>query len=112
MIELKRLKLINWHNFENVTFDCARLTYMIGVNAVGKTTILDAMCYALYGKTSGDRTGSHMRSDYASTAQKTEVIFDFRIGDKTYRATRSPEQTIDKKRGKGQTRAAMQASLS
>ena len=34
MIELKRLKLINWHNFENVTFDCARLTYMIGVNAV------------------------------------------------------------------------------
>ena len=37
MIELKRLKLINWHNFENVTFDCARLTYMIGVNAVGKT---------------------------------------------------------------------------
>ena len=43
MIELKRLKLINWHNFENVTFDCARLTYMIGVNAVGKTTILDAI---------------------------------------------------------------------
>ena len=43
MIELKRLKLINWHNFENVTFDCARLTYMIGVNAVGKTTILDAL---------------------------------------------------------------------
>ena len=36
MIELKRLKLINWHNFENTTFDCARLTYMIGVNAVGK----------------------------------------------------------------------------
>ena len=35
MIELKRLKLINWHNFENTTFDCARLTYMIGVNAVG-----------------------------------------------------------------------------
>ena len=45
MIELKRLKLINWHNFENVTFDCARLTYMIGVNAVGKTTILDAIRY-------------------------------------------------------------------
>jgi len=29
MIELKRLKLVNWHNFENVTFDCARLTYMM-----------------------------------------------------------------------------------
>ena len=47
MIELKRLKLINWHNFENVTFDCARLTYMIGVNAEGKTTILDAIRYCL-----------------------------------------------------------------
>ena len=47
MIELKRLKLINWHNFENVTFDCARLTYMIGVNAVGKTTVLDAIRYCL-----------------------------------------------------------------
>ena len=47
MIELKRLKLINWHNFENTTFDCARLTYMIGVNAVGKTTILDAIRYCL-----------------------------------------------------------------
>ena len=47
MIELKRLKLINWHNFENTSFDCARLTYMIGVNAVGKTTILDAIRYCL-----------------------------------------------------------------
>ena len=47
MIELKRLRLVNWHNFENVTFDCARLTYMIGVNAVGKTTILDAIRYCL-----------------------------------------------------------------
>ena len=41
MIELKRLKLINWHNFENVTFDCARLTYMIGVNVLRQPTLLD-----------------------------------------------------------------------
>ena len=47
MIELKRLKLLNWHNFENTTFDCAHLTYMIGVNAVGKTTILDAIRLSL-----------------------------------------------------------------
>ncbi len=47
MIELRRLRLINWHSFENATFDCARLTYMIGVNAVGKTTILDAVRYCL-----------------------------------------------------------------
>lgn len=88
------------------------LFLICGPTGAGKTTILDAMCYALYGKTSGDRTGTHMRSDYADSSEKTEVIFDFMIGDKTYRATRSPEQLIDKKRGKGQTLAAMQASLS
>lgn len=88
------------------------LFLICGPTGAGKTTILDAMCYALYGKTSGDRTGTHMRSDYADSSEKTEVIFDFMIGDKTYRATRSPEQLIDKKRGKGQTMAAMQASLS
>ena len=91
--------------------DGRHLFLICGPTGAGKTTILDAMCYALYGKTSGDRTGSHMRSDYATSAQKTEVIFDFSIGGKTYRAIRSPEQYIDKKRGKGQTKAAMQASL-
>lgn len=54
--------------------DGRHLFLICGPTGAGKTTILDAMCYALYGKTSGDRTGSHMRSDYASTAQKTEVI--------------------------------------
>lgn len=88
------------------------LFLICGPTGAGKTTILDAMCYALYGKTSGDRSGARMRSDYAGTDQKTEVIFDFMIGEKTYRACRSPEQFIDKKRGTGQTKTAMQASLS
>ena len=92
--------------------DGRHLFLICGPTGAGKTTILDAMCYALYGKTSGDRSGARMRSDYAGTDQKTEVIFDFMIGDKTYRACRSPEQFIDKKRGKGQTKTAMQASLS
>ena len=90
-----------------------RLLFLIcGPTGAGKTTILDAMCYALYGKTSGDRTGEKMRSDYADSSERTEVIFDFMLGDKTYRATRSPAQMVDKKRGSGQTLAAMQASLS
>ena len=88
------------------------LFLICGPTGAGKTTILDAMCYALYGKTSGDRTGEKMRSDYADSSEKTEVIFDFMLGDKTYRATRSPAQMVDKKRGSGQTLAAMQASLS
>ena len=92
--------------------DGRHLFLICGPTGAGKTTILDAMCYALYGKTSGDRSGARMRSDYAGPDQKTEVIFDFMIGEKTYRACRSPEQFIDKKRGKGQTKTAMQASLS
>ena len=89
------------------------LFLICGPTGAGKTTILDAMCYALYGKTSdGPCHGEKMRSDYADSSERTEVIFDFMLGDKTYRATRSPAQMVDKKRGSGQTLAAMQASLS
>ncbi|MDY6084578.1 MAG: SMC family ATPase [Dialister sp.] len=87
------------------------LFLICGATGSGKTTILDAMCYALYGKTTGDRTGADMRSDYAPSSVRTEVIFEFSLGNKTYRATRAPEQYVDKKRGSGQTQAAMQASL-
>lgn len=87
------------------------LFLICGPTGSGKTTILDAMCYALYGKTTGDRTGADMRSDYAPTSVRTEVIFEFSLGNKTYRAARAPEQYVDKKRGTGQTLAAMQASL-
>jgi len=92
--------------------DGRHLFLICGPTGAGKTTILDAMCYALYGRTSGDRTGSHMRSDYANGEQPTEVIFDFMIGGKTYRASRSPEQMLNKKRGEGLRKVPMKASLS
>ena len=47
MIQLSRVRLINWHNFVNDTLTFERITYLIGVNAVGKTTILDAIRYCL-----------------------------------------------------------------
>lgn len=47
MIEMRRVRLINWHNFVNDTVDFDQITYMVGVNAVGKTTILDAIRYCL-----------------------------------------------------------------
>jgi hypothetical protein len=47
MIQLKRVRLINWHNFVNDTLTFEKITYLIGVNAVGKTTILDAIRYCL-----------------------------------------------------------------
>ncbi|TCL38613.1 exonuclease SbcC [Anaerospora hongkongensis] len=73
-----------------------------GPTGAGKTTILDAMCYALYGATSGNqRTGETMRSDYAGPDLPTEVIFDFAIGERLYRVSRRPRQEVLKDRGKG-----------
>lgn len=92
--------------------DGRRLFLICGPTGAGKTTILDAMCYALYGKTSGDRSGRNMRSDYADTSVRTEVTFDFALGNHVYRAYRSPEQLLNKKRGSGQKVFAMQSSLS
>lgn len=47
MIRMTRVRLINWHNFVDNTIDFKTVTYLIGVNAVGKTTILDAIRYCL-----------------------------------------------------------------
>ena len=47
MIKMTRLRLINWHNFQNDTIDFKNITYLLGVNAVGKTTIMDAIRYCL-----------------------------------------------------------------
>ena len=44
MIELKRLKLINWHNFENVTFDCARFVAQDVDAQVADRQVFDQLC--------------------------------------------------------------------
>jgi uncharacterized protein YPO0396 len=49
MKQLTRIRLINWHLFENTTITCQGATYFIGVNGVGKSTILDAIQFALVG---------------------------------------------------------------
>ena len=49
MKQLTRVRLINWHLFENATIPCQGTTYFIGVNGVGKSTILDAIQFALVG---------------------------------------------------------------
>jgi len=49
-----------------------------GPTGSGKSTILDGICFALYGETSGgERQASSMRSDYALPETLTEVTFDF-----------------------------------
>lgn len=85
------------------------LFLICGPTGAGKSTILDAMCYALYGKTSGGmRSGVSLRSDYAGADTLTEVAFDFAIGEKRYRITRIPEQMRRKKRSKDPNATALQ----
>jgi uncharacterized protein YPO0396 len=49
MKTLTRIRLIHWHLFEDTTISCRGTTYFIGINGVGKSTILDALQFALVG---------------------------------------------------------------
>ena len=46
---LTRIRLVNWHLFENTTINCQGTTYFIGINGAGKSTVLDAVQFALVG---------------------------------------------------------------
>lgn len=83
-----------------------------GPTGAGKTSILDAICFALYGDSSGaERDGRSMRSHYASLDQLTEVVFDFELKDKKYRIKRVPEQERLKKSGTGTTVQSSEAVM-
>jgi DNA repair protein SbcC/Rad50 len=83
-----------------------------GPTGAGKTTLFDAICFALYGDTSGgDRDGRGMRSDHADPETLTEVSLDFALGAERYRVSRRPEQERSKKRGTGTTKSPPRATL-
>ncbi|WP_286261498.1 AAA family ATPase [Thalassotalea atypica] len=83
-----------------------------GPTGSGKTSILDAISFALYGETtSNERQGIQMRCDMASPLLATEVTLEFSLRDKMYRVKRSPEQDVPKARGEGTTVRKHTASL-
>jgi exonuclease SbcC len=97
-------------NFE--TFGVAPLFLINGPTGAGKSSLLDAICYALYGQTTGsERTGEQMRCDYADQTLPTEVQYLFELRGERYRVERSPEQLIPKKRGDGTTKQSHKAAL-
>ena len=92
---------------EQVTLDMTALgrggLYLItGDTGAGKTTIFDAITYALYGSASGEGRGTDMlRSKYTTDGTPTFVKLTFSYGDKTYTVKRSPEYERPAKKGGG-----------
>lgn len=79
------------------------LFLITGDTGAGKTTIFDAITFALYGETSGKkRDGKMMRSQYAAPNQKTQVRFRFLYAGETYEIIRTPEQPKYKKKKEGE----------
>lgn len=77
-----------------------------GSTGAGKTTVLDAISYALYGQVPGARQGaaSQFRSHHAAEGVAPEVLCEFSAGGRRLEVTRSPEWMRPVKRGTGTTR--------
>lgn len=83
-------------------FEDKGLFLITGDTGAGKTTIFDAICYALYGQTSGRyRKTGDLRSEYAGDDVPSFVEFTFSHQGKMYRVRREPEYNRSKKRGAG-----------
>ena len=77
-----------------------------GPTGAGKTSLLDAVCFALYAGVPGARPGGRaLRSDHAGPDAVPRVRLEFGVGARRFRVTRSPEFLRPKRRGDGFTKA-------
>ncbi|RLV65198.1 exonuclease [Streptomyces sp. CBMAI 2042] len=118
-MRLHRLTLTAFGPFgatQEVDFDAlssAGLFLLHGPTGAGKTSVLDAVCYALYGAVPGARQspGATLRSDHAPADLPTEVTLELTVGGRRLEVTRSPAQPRPKKKGDGFTTEKAQSRL-
>nr|WP_202455973.1 SMC family ATPase [Streptomyces sp. SID8367] len=104
---------------QEVDFDAlseAGLFLLHGPTGAGKTSVLDAVCFALYGSVPGARQGSggqgqNLRSDHAEPGVRTEVRLDLTVAGRRLELTRQPPFARPKKRGTGFTTEKAQSWL-
>ena len=93
-------------------FEEKGLFLISGDTGAGKTTIFDAICYALYGNASGSyRDKKNLRSEYAKSDCESYVDFYFSHQGKNYHVLRKPPYEREKKRGEGTVSESESASF-
>jgi len=80
------------------------LFLLCGATGAGKTSVLDAVCFAVYGSVPGDRNSAkRLRCDTAPEGRAPRVVLEATLAGRRFRITRSPQWTRPKKRGAGAT---------
>ncbi|MFF2330835.1 MULTISPECIES: AAA family ATPase [unclassified Streptomyces] len=118
-MRLHRLGLTAFGPFgatQDIDFDAlssAGLFLLHGPTGAGKTSVLDAVCYGLYGTVPGARQspGTSLRSDHAPADLPTEVTLELTVGGRRLEVTRRPVQPRPKKKGNGFTTEKAQSLL-
>ncbi|MFF3213561.1 AAA family ATPase [Streptomyces sp. NPDC002886] len=118
-MRLHRLRITAFGPFaepQEIDFDAlsgAGIFLLHGPTGAGKTSVLDAVCYALYGSVPGSRQapGTSLRSDHAAADTPTEITLELTAGGRRLEITRRPEQDRPKKRGTGTTKDKAQSWL-
>lgn len=117
-MRLHRLELTGFGPFreqQSVDFEAFErdgIFLIAGRTGAGKSSILDGVCFALYGSVPRYDSGEkRLRSDYCEPDEPTEVRLEFTVGERRWRVTRAPEYQRPARRGGGLTTEPTRAEL-
>jgi len=100
---------------ESIDFDSltdAGMFLLCGPTGAGKTSVLDAVCFGLYGEVPGERNSAkRLRSDHAAAGVAPSVLLELSISGRRFRIRRSPVWHRPKRRGTGTTTAPARVVL-